>query len=332
MKQLKLFVLFVAVVGLSSFEPAPSFTINGKINATGGKIYLKKFRNKMFFTIDSSRIVNGQFHFKGSVPRTDLYGLTTDRNESFSPYYIFIENKPIDVTIDVANRRKARVSGSEANDLYVKLQSKHDNFSIDSLVRAEPKSVVVAYILYREFSNDLSVKEIEDNLAQFDPSLKDLYYIKELERIVAIKKRVEIGQPAVDFAGTTPDNQTIRLSQSFGHYLLLDFWASWCGPCRRENPNLVRVYNKFKANGFDIFSVSLDKDKTAWTEAIAKDGLTWKHVSDLKFWDSEAAGLYAIRSIPSNVLIDPLGKIIARNLRGEVLEQKLEEIFNRQTK
>ena len=109
--------------------------------------------------------------------------------------------------------------------------------------------------------------------------------------------------------------------------VIVDFWAAWCNPCRQENPNVVKVYNEFHKKGFDIFGVSLDQKKEAWVKAIADDKLTWTHVSDLKFWDSAPAKLYAVRTIPSNFLIDPSGRIIAHNLSGEELEQKLEELL-----
>ena len=113
-----------------------------------------------------------------------------------------------------------------------------------------------------------------------------------------------------------------------GKVVLIDFWASWCGPCRRENPNVVRLYEKYKETGFEIFSVSLDKDKSSWIKAINDDRLMWdNHVSDLKYWNSEAAKLYGISSIPSTILLDREGKIIANNLRGRELENKLREIF-----
>ena len=111
------------------------------------------------------------------------------------------------------------------------------------------------------------------------------------------------------------------------NYVLIDFWASWCGPCRKENPFNVALYNQYKDKGFEIYGVSLDQDPTRWKGAIEKDGLTWNHVSDLKGWSSAAGQLYGIRSIPSTVLLDPAGKIIAKNLRGEALAAKLAEVF-----
>ena len=138
-------------------------------------------------------------------------------------------------------------------------------------------------------------------------------------------RKVGIGATAPDFTLADTDGKPVKFSglSGSGKYLLLDFWTGWCGPCRRENPNLVRVYEKYKGKGFDIFAVSLDKQKEQWLKAIADDKLTWTHVSDLKFWDSAPAKLYGVRAIPSNVLIGPDGKIVARNLRGRELEEKL---------
>jgi len=310
-----------------SFSQSNAYVINGSINVHAGKIYLKGFRNKMFFNIDSSAIVNGKFSFKGSVRRPDLYGLSLDRNASFSPYYLFLENSRIQVNIDTKNEETADIKGSASNDLFVKYHY-NESYHIDSLIRTNPSSPVTAYLLYREIAPEMSASEIEACLALFDPSLNDLTYIQELKKLVAIKKSVDIGQQAPDFTCTAPTGETINLSDHFGHYLLLDFWASWCGPCRRENPNVVKAYNTFKDKGFSVFSVSLDNNKANWMNAINHDQLTWTHVSDLKFWDSAPAKLYGIRSIPSNLLIDPSGKIIARNLRGEELIKKLEELYN----
>ncbi len=135
------------------------------------------------------------------------------------------------------------------------------------------------------------------------------------------------GFEAPELAGMTPDSTNYALSQMRGKIVLVDFWASWCGPCRRENPNVVAAYNKYKDKGFDILGVSLDRDMPSWKKAIAQDGLPWHHISDLRGWQSQHAQIYSITSIPATVLVDKQGKILARNLRGEELNAKLKELL-----
>ncbi len=142
-------------------------------------------------------------------------------------------------------------------------------------------------------------------------------------------KRLSIGQKAPEIALPNPEGDTIALSSLRGNYVLLDFWASWCKPCRVENPNLVKAYNKYSDQGFEIYQVSLDKKRSAWEKAIKKDELTWTHVSDLKFWNSSAAKTYNIRSIPANFLLNRKGEIIGKDLRGEALQKKLHELYSK---
>jgi peroxiredoxin len=137
---------------------------------------------------------------------------------------------------------------------------------------------------------------------------------------------VKVGETAPDFNLPDPSGKSISLSSFRGKYVLIDFWASWCGPCRKENPNVVKAYNQFKSKNFTILGVSLDQKKDAWVKAIQDDGLAWSHVSDLKFWESAVVPLYGINAIPANILLDPQGKVIASDLRGEALEAKLKEV------
>ncbi len=153
--------------------------------------------------------------------------------------------------------------------------------------------------------------------------------VKYQQKIAAnATQSTAIGAAAPEIEQISPEGKKIKLSDYRGKYVLLDFWAAWCGPCRRENPNLVKAYTNYKNKGFEIFQVSLDKTHDAWTGAIKADKLDWVHVSDLKYWDSEAAKLYGVKSIPASFLLDPDGNIIAKNLRGPALEEKLNELLN----
>ena len=147
------------------------------------------------------------------------------------------------------------------------------------------------------------------------------------QQIAQLKSSTEIGDEAPDFSAATPEGGTKSLKSLRGKVLLVDFWASWCGPCRRENPNVVAVYNKYKSKGFDVLGVSLDTDAARWKGAIQDDKLTWHHVSDLGGWRSAPAQLYKVTGIPQTLLLDKNGVIIAKNLRGPALEEKLKEIF-----
>jgi len=138
---------------------------------------------------------------------------------------------------------------------------------------------------------------------------------------------VTVGEAAPEITLPTPEGSELSLSDLRGKVVLIDFWASWCKPCRAENPNVVRIYNQYKDQGFEILGVSLDRSKEAWVQAIQQDNLTWKHVSDLQFWNSEAAQVYGVSSIPYTVLVDREGNVIADRLRGGGLESKLAEVF-----
>jgi peroxiredoxin len=190
-----------------------------------------------------------------------------------------------------------------------------------------PSSFVSPYVLYRN-SYAYSIEELDKALSTFDTTLTNSLYTGFMLNYLETMKRTAVGQMYLSFfLPDTSGNNVFLLNMIGENYLLLDFWASWCAPCREENPNLVEMYNKYNAEGFEILGVSLDRRRDRWTRAIRNDNLTWTHVSDLKGWESAVGKLYGIRSIPSNLLIDPEGRIIAKNLRGRELRDKLAEIF-----
>jgi peroxiredoxin len=288
-----------------------------------GKIYLQKFVNKMYFVIDSAFIQNEKFRFEWNAEIPEIYGLTLDTLKS--PYMLFLDGNPTTIAFDTAQHyRNTKVEGSALQDLFIEYKRQR-NVKINEFIKQHPASLVSAYALYRDFSYRLSQDEIRANIALLDRSLHTTQYVKTLENLIKTLDKVNIGKPAPDFTLNTPDGEPVKLSDKWGKgYLLIDFWAAWCGPCRRENPNIVAIYNKYRDKGFDIIGVSLDHNKASWKKAIEQDKLTWTHVSDLKYWNSEAAQLYGVRAIPSNCLIDKEGIIVAKNLRGEDLNKLIE--------
>ncbi len=168
---------------------------------------------------------------------------------------------------------------------------------------------------------------IDSIATELKEEMPDNFYVADLLSKLAKEKSTAIGMEAPEIALANPQGEIITLSSLKGKYVLIDFWASWCKPCRIENPNVVRIYNEYAAKNFEILGVSLDRTKNQWLQAIEQDKLPWIHVSDLKFWSSQAARDYQVQAIPITFLIDPTGKIIAKNLRGASLEAKLKEIL-----
>lgn len=319
-------IALVALLMVSCQETPKGYVINGEVEGMPeGTIYLKSFRNKMFFDVDTAEVKEGKFTFKGEVEQPLLYGLATD--EMNYPVQFFLENKLMDVRIS-KDGDVVTVQNSPANDLFLGDAEKvfETGYSIDSLVTKYPDSPVAAFFLYRYFTYQLPLDELKEIRAKLAPSLATSPYVMDLDAIIKQLENVQIGKTAPDFSLPDTAGVSVSLSDFRGKYVLLDFWASWCPPCRKENPNVVKAFQEYKDKNFTVVGISLDQDKEKWQKAIADDHLDWTHVSDLKYWDSEIPALYGVRGIPANVLLDPNGVIIARNLTGEELHTTLQGV------
>ena len=325
-----LFLLIVAIIAISCTQKEDkNVLVSGNVEGVeNGTVYLQKFRNKSFYVIDSSEIVDGEFSFSTNVELPEIYGLSLDTTRN--SFLLFLDENPASVRLDSANYyRNTKVEGSDLHNLFVEYKSER-NVEIDSFIRQHPSSLVSAYALYRDYSYRLSPEEIRSNIDLLDSSLLNTPYVEVLEELIPTLEGVAVGNEAPNFVADDTEGNAVEFSNHIGKskYLLLDFWASWCGPCRRENPNIVKAYEEYKDKGFDIFAISLDSSRASWLAAIEKDGLVWTNVSDLLLWDSEPAKLYGVRAIPSNFLIDENGVIVAKNLKGEDLHNTLNDLLN----
>jgi peroxiredoxin len=201
------------------------------------------------------------------------------------------------------------------------------NAKTDIYVEQHKNSVVspFAILVMSQLTEDITVTE--NRFMKLDPVVRESYYGRMLNQTIAEAKIGAIGTQAIEFVQNDTTGTPVSLSSFRGKYVLVDFWASWCRPCRQENPNVVDAYLKYNQKNFTVLGVSLDRSRDPWLQAIRDDKLTWTHVSDLKFWNNEAAARYKVSSIPQNFLIDPTGKIIAKNLRGEELHSMLKNLL-----
>jgi peroxiredoxin len=296
-----------------------------------GMLFTHDYRVKVDLFVDNSKIsVQGNIdsmydvQVQGSPVVNEFAAYNQSLLDTRKPVQVIFEKLlDADKRKDTAAVTQYQASFNAARDE----QSKKAQAIQINFIQKHPGSYASAWELIH-YINGKTLQESKNLFTQLNENVRESVQGKEIADRIATLDRIEVGSIAPGFEQQSVDNRTISLSSYKGKYVLLEFWASWCAPCRAESPNLKKEYQQFKDKGFDVLSVSLDNDAGRWKDAIQKDGIPWTQVCDLKGWKNEAGVLYGINAVPANFLIDPDGKIVARDLRGEALGKYLQTLFH----
>jgi peroxiredoxin len=359
---MKNLILAMLVLPLGLTAQQGGFEITGSITGLpeNSRVTLTNV-NKQGDTLAQGLVSKGSFVLKGKVEEPNLYQLNMDGVAKKA--ILFIGNEKATVKGSSESTQQLEVKGSAIHQDFQELQTTFNPLmqklmdlnkriqgtpgiqrtdslfttyqqqfdlvikEIDKFVKNKKSSPLSAFLLVitRELEQD--IVKLEQRFASLDASVQNGFYGKILQQDIADSKFGAVGTEALEFTQNDTTGKPVSLASFRGKYVLVDFWASWCKPCRMENPNLVSAFKKFKNKNFTVLGVSLDRTRDSWIQAIHDDNLAWTQVSDLKYWQNEVAQKYKIESIPQNYLIGPDGKIVGKNLRGDALEAKLCELL-----
>ncbi len=363
----KTIILLLVLAIAASCAREPKFSITGTIDGTeNATLILQKRIPGGYEVIDSAMIENGTFEMEGVIGYPQMVNLAikdkrgglnfylenaeitihghadslfmasvtgSETQAEFDSYKAAFDESNTEMSKIYDSYREARMAGNEelaaSIEKELEVLDAKQNEMKKEFIKNNPSSYVTPLVL-NELSYSLEAGEMEILLGGLDTTLNKVQAVAGMKERLEHLKAVSTGQKAPDFTLNDVDGNPVSLYSKLGgdtKLLLLDFWAAWCGPCRQENPNVVKVWKEYNKMGFDVFGVSLDRSKEDWVKAIEDDQLTWTHVSDLKYWDCAPAKQYAVNAIPSNFLLDGNGVIIGHNLRGDALAAKVKEVL-----
>lgn len=363
---MKGFIVFVMLIFFFACDQQQrGYEIEVNLEGAEGQILLEKREGSAWIPVDTARITDGVAVLTGEVDYPADYYLSVAGQQEKT--MVFVENEQITVSGNADSLGSVQITGSKTHDEYNQVnqqireigeeymtlyqQARSAGAAGDTakatqlmdkvnelynrtatlqkeFIESHPSSYATPHFLSR-IHHGLELEELEQLINSLDDNLHQVTTIVSLKERIDKLKTVAVGQIAPDFIMNDPEGNPVSFSDIYAQneYTLLDFWASWCGPCRRENPNVVAVYQEFNEKGFGVFGVSLDRDKESWLNAIEDDQLTWPHVSDLAYWNNAAARLYAVNSIPSSLIVDKDGKIVAKDKRGDALRETVSELL-----
>lgn len=356
--------LALLALAMTACDTTPKYTINGTVEGEQeGTVYLMKYNGREADTLAEAPIKAGKFKLEGTTDNIDYAALIVAGKKGGTP--IMLENAQFTATLNPADNSTSKVEGTESqkiwnefmaisndarkqqSELYKEyntakqekneekakeIENKFDEVGkttwekVSGIMKANPDSYVSAFILSTRMSS-MDTKELSEMYHALGANAKATEPGKTIGERLAKLEAVAVGKVAPNFTQNTPEGQPLSLYDIKGKVKIIDFWASWCGPCRRANPDMVKLYNKYHKKGLEIIGVSLDRNKEDWEKAIKDDKLDWYQVSDLQYWNNSVAQMYAVNSIPHLFILDENNTIVADNLHGEELAAKVAEML-----